>query len=50
VKDHKKTLRKCARNMQDFWDTMKRQNLKIMGVEEGENIQSKGTDNLINTI
>jgi hypothetical protein len=34
--------------MQDIWDTMKRPNLWITGVEEGEGIQTKGTDNLFN--
>jgi hypothetical protein len=37
-------LRKQEWNMQDIWDTMKRPNLWIMGVEEGEEIQTKGTD------
>jgi hypothetical protein len=36
--------------MQDIWDTMKRPNLGIMCVEEGEEIQTKGTDNLFNRI
>jgi hypothetical protein len=36
--------------MHDIWDTMKRPNLQIMGVEEGEEIQSKGIDNLFNRI
>jgi hypothetical protein len=34
----------------DIWDTMKRPNLKIMGMEEREEIQTKGTDNLFNRI
>jgi methyl-accepting chemotaxis protein len=34
VKDHEKMLRKYEWNMQDIWDTMKRPNLRIMGVEE----------------
>jgi hypothetical protein len=29
---------------------MKRPNLQIMGVEEGEEIQTRGTDNLFNRI
>jgi hypothetical protein len=35
--------------MQDIWDIMKRSNLQIMGVE-GEEIQTKYTDNLFNRI
>jgi hypothetical protein len=31
-------LRKHKWNMQDIWDTMKRPNLQIMGVEEGQEI------------
>jgi hypothetical protein len=42
--------RKYEWNMQDFWDTMKRPNLRIMGVQEGENIHTKGFDNLFNRI
>jgi hypothetical protein len=43
-------LRKYEWNMQDIWDTMKRPNLQIMGVEEREEIQTKGIDNLFNRI
>jgi hypothetical protein len=50
VKDHEWMLRKYERNMKDIWDTMKRPNLWIMGVEEGEQIQTKGTDNQFNII
>jgi hypothetical protein len=35
--------------MQDIWDTMKRPNLQIMGVEE-EEIQTKGIDNLFSRL
>jgi hypothetical protein len=38
VKDHEKLLRQYEWNMQDNWETMKRQNLWIMGIEEGEKI------------
>jgi uncharacterized protein YoxC len=50
VKDHESMLRKYKWNMQEIWDTMKRPNLGIMGVEEGEEIQNKGTENLFNRI
>jgi hypothetical protein len=39
-------LRKYEWNKQDIWDTMKRPNLWIMGIEEVEEIQTKGIDNL----
>jgi prefoldin subunit 5 len=42
IKDHEKMLRKYERNRKDIWDTMKRQNLQIMGI--GEEKQTKGTD------
>jgi hypothetical protein len=38
VKDHERMLRKYEWNMQDIWDTMKRPNLQIMGVEKGKEI------------
>jgi hypothetical protein len=50
VEDHGRMLRKYKWNMQDIWDTMKRPNLQMMGVEEGEKIQAKGIDNLLNRI
>jgi uncharacterized coiled-coil protein SlyX len=42
IKDHEKMLRKYECNRKDIWDTMKRQNLQIMGI--GEEKQTKGTD------
>jgi uncharacterized coiled-coil protein SlyX len=36
VKDHERMLWKYEWQMQDICDTMKRQNLQIMGIEEGE--------------
>jgi uncharacterized coiled-coil protein SlyX len=50
IKDHKRMLRKYEWDMQDIWDTIKRPNLQIMGIEEGEEIQTKGIDNLFNRI
>jgi hypothetical protein len=35
--------------MQGIWDTLKRPTLRIMGVE-GEELQTKGIDNLFNGI
>jgi hypothetical protein len=42
VKDHERMVRKCKWNMQDIWETIKRWNLWVMGVEEGEEVQTKG--------
>jgi hypothetical protein len=36
--------------MQDIWDTIKRPNLQIMRVEEGEEIQTKSIDKVFNRI
>ena len=36
--------------MQEIWDTMKRPNLKIIGIEEGEDSQFKGPGNILSKI
>jgi hypothetical protein len=36
--------------MQEFTDSIKRQNLKIMGIEEGEEVRAKGITNIVNKI
>jgi uncharacterized coiled-coil protein SlyX len=41
VKNHEKMLRKYEWNMQDIWNTMKRPNLLLVGIEEGEEVQIK---------
>jgi hypothetical protein len=33
--------------MQDSWDTIKRPNLQIMGLEEGYELQTKGINNFL---
>jgi hypothetical protein len=43
-------LRKYEWNMQDIWNTTKRPNLQIKSIEEGEEVQTKGIDNLLNRI
>jgi uncharacterized coiled-coil protein SlyX len=45
VKDHERMIRKYEWKMQDIWDTMKRPYLGITGVEEREEIQTKGINN-----
>jgi hypothetical protein len=36
--------------MQEFNDSIKRPNLRIMGIEEGEEVQTKGIHNIFNKI
>jgi hypothetical protein len=36
----------CERNMQELTDSIKRPNLRIMGIEEGEEVQAKGNCNI----
>jgi hypothetical protein len=36
--------------MQELTDTIKRPNLRIMGIEEGEEVQEKGMCNIVNKI
>jgi hypothetical protein len=41
---------KNAQNIKEIWDTMKRPNLRIIGIEEGEEIRVKGTENIFNKV
>jgi hypothetical protein len=43
-----KQLKTCERNMQELTDSIKRSNLRIMGIEEGEKVQAKGICNKFN--
>jgi hypothetical protein len=36
--------------MQELTDSIKRPNLRIMGIEEGEEVQAKGMQNIFNKI
>jgi hypothetical protein len=45
-----KQLKTSERNMQVFSDSIKRPNLRIMGIEEGEEMQAKGMCSIINKI
>jgi hypothetical protein len=38
----------CESNMQELTDSIKRPNLKIMGIEEGVEVQEKGIQNIFN--
>jgi hypothetical protein len=37
-------------NIQEIWDTIKRPNLKIIGIEKGEDSQLKGSEDIFNKI
>jgi hypothetical protein len=45
-----KQLKTCERNMQEFTNSIKRPNLRIMDIEEGEEVQVKGICNIFNKI
>jgi chromosome segregation ATPase len=45
-----KQLKTCERNMQELTDSIKRTNLRLMGIEEGEDMQAKGIHNIFNKI
>jgi hypothetical protein len=45
-----KQLKTYERNMEEFTDSIKRPNLRIMGIEEGEEVQGKGIHNIFNKI
>jgi hypothetical protein len=39
-----------TQNIQEIWDTMKRPNLRIIGIEEDEEPQLQGPENIFNKI
>jgi hypothetical protein len=43
-------LKSCERNMQEFTDSIRRPNLRIMSIEEREDMQAKGIHNIFNKI
>jgi hypothetical protein len=45
-----KQLKTCDRNMQGLTDSIKRPNLRNIGIEEGEGVQVKGMCNIFNKI
>jgi chromosome segregation ATPase len=45
-----KQLKTCENKMQELTDSIKRPNLRIMGIEEGEEVQAKGMHNIFNKI
>jgi hypothetical protein len=45
-----KQLKTYERNMQELTDSIKRTNLRIMGIGEGEEVRAKGICNIFNKI
>ena len=45
-----KNKKLLAQNVQEIQDTMRRPNLRIKGIEEGEEYQLRGTVNIFNKI
>jgi hypothetical protein len=45
-----KQLKICEKKMQELIDSIKRPNLRIMGIEEEEEVQTKGICNIFNKI
>jgi archaeosine-15-forming tRNA-guanine transglycosylase len=45
-----KQLKTCESNMQELTNSIKKPNLRIMSIEEGEEVQAKGICNIFNKI
>jgi hypothetical protein len=45
-----KQLKTCEKKMQELTNSIKRPNLRIMGIEEEEQVQAKGMQNIFNKI
>jgi hypothetical protein len=45
-----KQVKTCEKKMQELTNSIKRPNLRIMGIEEGEKVQVKGMYNIFNKI
>ena len=50
VKENIKSNKFLTQNIQEIWDTIKGPNLRIIRVEEGEELQIKGPENIFNKI
>ena len=50
VKENGKSNKFSAQNIQEIWDTIKKPNLRIIGIEEGKELQIKGPENIFNKI
>ena len=49
-KQTKKKKKNLTQSIQEIWDTMKRENLRMIGIKEGEDSQFKGPENIFNKI
>jgi chromosome segregation ATPase len=45
-----KQLNTCEKKMQELTDSIKRPNRRIMGIEEGEEVQEEGMHNILKKI
>jgi chromosome segregation ATPase len=45
-----KQLKTCEKKMQELSNSIKRPNLRIMGIEEGEEVQAKGICNILDKV
>ncbi|KAK7828619.1 hypothetical protein U0070_007143 [Myodes glareolus] len=50
IKENSKSNKFSSQNIQEIWDTIKKANLRIIGIEEGEELQIKGPENIFNKI
>ena len=50
IKENSKSNKFSSQNIQEIWDTIIKPNLRIIGVEEGEELQIKGPENIFNKI
>ena len=50
VKENAKCKKLITQNIQELQDTMRRPNLRIIGIEESEDFQLKGPVNIFNKI
>ena len=50
IKENSKSNKSSSQNIQEIWDTIKKPNLRIIGIEEGEELQIKGPENIFNKI
>ena len=46
VKENAKCKKFLTQNIPEIWVTMKRPNLRLIGIEEGEDSQFKGPENI----
>ncbi|KAL6084520.1 hypothetical protein STEG23_004211 [Scotinomys teguina] len=50
VKENTKAKKVITQNIHEIWDTIKRPNLRMIGIEVGEEYHLKGTENIFNKI